>query len=429
LFKSVFLLAVFCKIKQYQLKLCPEFISSRDVSSGGKDKIMQISEKLLNCPVCTFPNTPSFNNCEICGTSLKNDENINSASTNFEDNKVEAKKNKKNWLTKFIYTLAALLIGSYGVKVILQNPSIGSTLFLQQSVLNKHGDIKLHNTMSEVPNIPEGIFNYGGAICFAALRRDGMNTAISDAFSQFQLRYVEPVNNNPGCTTGIQQLLDRDLTIAQNSRPLTEAELASAKLRGFELESIPIAIDGVVFYINKSLGVKSLSLEEIRAIYRGRITNWQELGGKNIPVKPISLDPQVDSILRLLMKTNNPPLIDEKVEIVRDYTSAIRKTSATPGAISYASAAIVRGQQSIKPIALAPDKNSPAISGLLADGSVNQKAFKKNFYPLTRPLSIVFRRDGSPQERAAVAYINLLISEEGQKIVEQAGMVPMYYNR
>ena len=192
---------------------------------------------------------------------------------------------------------------------------------------------------------------------------------------------------------------------------------------------MPIAIDGVVFYVNKALGIKSLSIKEIQDIYKGKITNWQELGGNDVPIVPISLEPQIDSILRLLMKTQATPLIDEEVIITRDYTSAIRKTSATPGAISYASAAILKGQQSISPIALAPDENSPAVSGLLADGSVNHAAFEKNFYPLTRLLSVVFRRDNTPSERTAVAYINLLLSQEGQEIVKRAGMIPIHYDR
>lgn len=343
------------------------------------------------------------------------------------DKKLKVKTRAKNPIQSGILLFFALTVGVFCVEKIFPSHLTSNSLF-SQGVLNERGDIKLYDTMKEVPNVPSEIVNYGGAICFAALQRDGMNAAIKNAHSQFHLRYVEPIHGNPGCTTGIQMLLDRDLTIAQNSRPLTEAELDAAERRGFKLESVPVAIDGVVFYVNKSLGIKSLSIEEIQDIYRGKITNWQELGGNDVQIVPISLEPQIDSILRLVMKTKATPVIDDKVIVSRDYTSAIRKTSATPGAISYASAAILKGQQSIEPIALAPDKNSPAVSGLLADGSVNHAAFEKNFYPLTRPLSIVFRRDNTPSEHAAVAYVNLLLSQEGQEIVKRAGMIPIHYD-
>ena len=281
--------------------------------------------------------------------------------------------------------------------------------------------------MKEVPNVPTGTYDYGGAICFAALQRDGMMSAITNAHPNFQLRYIDPANN-PGCTTGLQMLLEGELTIAQNSRPLLKAEINAAKQRGFKLDSIPIAIDGVVFYVHKSVGVKSLTVEQIKDIYQGKVKYWEEVGGANLPVVPISLDPQVDSILRLLMRTENTPKIDDNVVIVRDYTTAIRATSSTVGGISYASAAILRGQKSIVPVALAKNENTPPIPALLADGSVNLEAFRKNYYPLNRKLSIMFRRDNTLNEQGAIAYTNLLLSEEGQKIIKRAGMVPIYYD-
>ena len=388
---------------------------------------MLTHQQLLTCPRCTFLNDYSASKCEICNFSLKTKdgryEQLNST-----NEKAKYRTSQKNPIKSTIFLLFVLTGAVFGGVKVSQNHLAISLLFSQGAV-NENGDIKLYDTMKQVPNVPPEVVNYGGAICFAAVQRDGMNTAIENAHPQFQLRYVEPTHGNPGCTTGLQMLLDRDLTIAQNSRPLTEAELDAAERRGFKLESVPVAIDGVVFYVNKSLGIKSLSIEEIQDIYRGKITNWQQLGGKDVPIVPISLDPQIDSILRLLMKTETAPPVANEVIIVRDYTSAIRKTSATLGGISYASAAIVRGQQSIEPIALAPDQNSPAISGLLADGSVNHAAFEKNFYPLTRPLSVVFRRDGTPSERAAVAYVNLFLSQEGQEIVKRAGMIPIHYKR
>lgn len=296
----------------------------------------------------------------------------------------------------------------------------------QQEPPSRYSDIKLYDKMRAVSNVPEGLFSYGGALCFAALQRDGMNAAISNAHPSFRLRYVEPEFSNPGCTTGIRMLLNGELSIAQNSRALTEAEVGVAASRGYKLDSVPVAIDGIVFYTDKSLGIKSLSLEQIRNIYRGKIRNWKQLGGKDLPITPIGLDPEIDSIMRLLMETENTPLIGKNMVIARDFTTAIRRTSSTPGAISYASSAILKGQQSIAPLALSANSESPPISALLADGTVNLQAFEKNVYPLTRRLFVVIRRDGTPEEKAGVAYTNLLLSKEGQAIFKQAGFVPLY---
>ena len=328
-----------------------------------------------------------------------------------------------------ILLISAVIFGTGSIATILINNRYSRekiSVTPKEEPPSKYSDIDLYDNMEAVPNVPEGLFSYGGALCFAALQRDGMNTAISRVHPSFRLRYVEPKFSNPGCTTGIRMLIDGELSIAQNSRALTEAEITEARARGYELESVPVAIDGIVFYTDKSLGIKSLSLEQVRDIYLGKIRNWKQVGGKDLLVTPIGLDPKIDSILRLLMKTKSTPLIGKNVVIARDYTTAIRQTSSTPGAISYASSAILKGQRSITPIALSANSDSPPVSALLADGMVNLQAFEKNVYPLTRRLFIVIRRDGTPQEKAGVAYTNLLLSKEGQRIFKQAGFVPLY---
>ena len=432
--------------------------------------------KYLKCNFCTYnQNSPQARHCELCGNllslvpsraaaslsssskshrhpgSTKNfvervssknktqptnnsvsypKAQMNSERTRSSDSMLANRSILSKAYTKasIVLLVLGMLLGA-GMAIVALKSYIESKSFQNQHKnFDNHGnDIKLYDTMSAVPNVPSGVFSYGGALCFAALKRDGMNAAINQAHPSFRLRYVEPKFSNPGCTTGIRMLLERELTIAQNSRPLSEEEINIASTRGYELESVPVAIDGIVFYTHKSLGIKYLSLDQLRDIYSGKIKNWKELGGFDLPITPVSLDPKIDSILQLLMKTENSPTIGKNGVIVRDFTTAIRTSASTPGAISYASSAILRGQQSITPIALSANGSSPPISALLANGAVNLQAFENNLYPLTRRLFVVIRRDGTPEETAGVAYTNLLLSQEGQKIFKQAGFVPLYF--
>jgi len=59
-------------------------------------------------------------------------------------------------------------------------------------------------------------------------------------------------------------------------------------------------------------------------------------------------------------------------------------------------------------------------------GDINAQAVRDGIYPMTYEMFVVIRRDGSPEEKAGVAYANLLLSAEGQKIVENAGFVPLH---
>ena len=299
---------------------------------------------------------------------------------------------------------------------------------IEISPINKQGDIRLFKTMKEIENVPKGSFNYSGAISFAALTKQGLNKAIARAHPYFKLNYLEPQSSQPGTTTGIQMLLDDRVSFAQSNRRLTEKEIALMKSKGSQLESVAIATDGITFFVNKSLKIKSLSIQQLQDIYGGKITNWQQIGGADLPITPVSLNPYVDNTLQLLYKTDNISVQDgwsDHIIFVRDYTSAIRKTNSIPGAISYGSSALVSGQNSISPIAVAADLDTPAISAILSDGTINLQAFEKKFYPLTRKLFIVISRD-KKHSKVGVAYANLLLSQEGQKIIRQAGFVTLY---
>jgi phosphate transport system substrate-binding protein len=57
--------------------------------------------------------------------------------------------------------------------------------------------------------------------------------------------------------------------------------------------------------------------------------------------------------------------------------------------------------------------------------AVNKTAFTDGTYPLTRRIFVVIKQDGKLDEQAGVAYANMLLSDEGQKLVEEAGFVPI----
>jgi phosphate transport system substrate-binding protein len=284
--------------------------------------------------------------------------------------------------------------------------------------------LQLRNTMQEVQNVPSGLFNYGGAHTFAALTAGGMNDVISKAHPEFHLRYTEPFSGKPGSGTGIKMLIDGELGIAQSARPLEEGDYSKAKARGLSLEQIPVAIDGVIFYTSVSLPVTGLSIDQLQAIFRGKVTNWQQVGGPNVPIVPIGLDPKTTSLLKLLLGGEGTD-IGSNVQIVRDYTTAIRKVAATQGGISYGSAPIFANQKSIRPIALAKANTKQYVQPLTENKQVNAPAFRDGTYPMTRRLFLVIRRDGSVDEKAGISYASMVLSKEGQAIVEKSGFVPI----
>lgn len=279
-------------------------------------------------------------------------------------------------------------------------------------------------TMREVPNVPTGLFNYGNAMSFAGLMKHGLNEAIARAHPYFQLRYTLPLHGNPGSGSGIAMLIDDEMSIAQSNRPLFDAELERAKTKNLTLEQVPIAIDALVVYVHPSLAVTGVSISQLQDIYRGRITNWNQLGGPNLPIVPITTDPKVASAARQMLGEAIDQL-GSSVRIVGDTTSALRQVAETPGAVSFESNITVVGQQTVRLVPLAKADSTNYVSPLTPTGELNKVAIRDGSYPVTRRAFIIFRRDRSLDEQAGIAYANLLLTDEGQAIVDKAGFVPL----
>ena len=294
----------------------------------------------------------------------------------------------------------------------------------------------IYKTLAEVPNIPQGVFKYGGSTSFAPLRSQAIVSAIAKAHPKFQLLYSEPSGNRHGSTIGIKMLLAGGLSFTQSSRPIKDTELAQAQKLGFNLKQIPIAIDGIALYVNPSIAIPGLRLFQIRDIFAGKITNWNEVGGPNLPITPFSRNPEFSGTANFLKeKVLAGKNLGKNVREVETTTDSIRLVAKTPGGIGYATASEVVGQQSVDPLSLASInplplaiKNNYAFVSPFEIGNknvINLTAFADGSYPLTRRLFVIVKQDGGVDEQAGTGYASLLFSQEGQKIIERVGFVPL----
>jgi phosphate transport system substrate-binding protein len=348
-----------------------------------------------------------------------------------EDRLAWAYKNSQLWL-KIGIVASAVALGFSLYGLIHSGVSNPNSQVYKSSQIRRNQNYK---TLTAVPNVPLGTFRYGGSTTFAPLRSPATVARIAQAQPQFELLYTDPYNSRHGSTVGIQMLLAGQLSFAQSSRPIQATELRQAQQLGFILEQIPIAIDGVALYANPQVAITGLTLSQVKDIFTGKIANWKQLGGADLPIVPISRDPQISGTANFLQeKVLATEKFSSNVRLVNTTTDAIRAVAKTPGGISYATASEVVRQQTIDPVSLAIISPLPLAAG--SGGFVspfdrqhrnvaNTKAFADGTYPLTRRLYIVVKRDGSLEERAGIAYANLLFSEAGRQIVERAGFTPL----
>jgi phosphate transport system substrate-binding protein len=295
------------------------------------------------------------------------------------------------------------------------------------------GSLPVSSGFAQVQPVPSGLFNYGGSTTWAPLRLS-VDSAMQAARPEFRLRYVQPTGGTPGTATGIQMVIRGEVAFAQTSRPITEAEYQQAQQRGVKLNQIPVAIDGIAVVVHPDLAVNGLTLQQLAGIYRGNITNWQSVGGPNLPIRALSRPKSAGGTVELfdeqvLQKQPFGP----QVQSVATTTDAVRLASQTPGSIYFASAPEVVPQCKVKPIALGRTANElvPAHQGDLVPPAncpaqrnrMNMAAFQSGQYPLTRNLYVVVKQNGQTEQQAGEAYANLLLSGEGQGLIEKSGFV------
>lgn len=280
---------------------------------------------------------------------------------------------------------------------------------------------------SQVQNVPAGIFSYGGSTSWAPIRLS-VDSALQAARPEFRLRYVDSASGTSR-KAGIRMLLDGQIQFAQSSRPVTPQEQQEAQQKGFSLREIPIAIDGIAIAVHPSLNLPGLTLEQLRGIYTGQITNWKQVGGADLPVTAFSRDPKLGGTMDLFNEqVLNKQGFGSSLEIVPTTTEALRKLAVTPGGIYFASAPEIVPQCTVKalPIArtnqfVAPYQEPSATCP--TRNQLNTKAFRDGTYPLTRNLLVIVKQNNDMEQKAGEAYANLLLSTPAQEAIAAAGFV------
>lgn len=201
-----------------------------------------------------------------------------------------------------------------------------------------------------------------------------------------------------GSSTGITNVMDGVSDIGNVSRDLADDETG--------LVPHEVAIDGIAMAVHPDNGVDSLTLEQIADIYTGKITNWSEVGGEDMEIYVVGREAGSgtrDAFESISGVGENAVYASEQTS-----TGAAKTTVAsTPGAIAYVSFDSV--DDTVKTLAV----NDVAISiDTIRDGS----------YVLQRPFLMV-TKEGAELSAAAQAFLDYALSEEGQDICEQVGLV------
>ena len=388
------------------------------------------NQNFILCNHCGYDTNPSTaKRCVKCGKPLNVTVLPNSNKAAKPEPKTFADWLLTPWMIRLLSGLVFLFVSwlIYCAFVTVNSVSKPDDVGVNSNGSNQNTapDVKLYNSMKEVPKVPEGTFNYGGGSSFAALTAAGLNEAISAAHPNFGLRLTEPRDGKPGGKKGVAMLLDRQLSFTLNAASLADTDYSKAKERGFGLQQVPVALDALVFFTHPDISIPGLSVDQLQDIYKGKLTNWKQVGGPDVPIAPFARDPKASNSLNEVLGLEAGQ-ISSRVQLVRDQTEAIRKVASTAGGISFGGNALILGQRTIRPLAVAKAQSKEYVQPVIDDGKrMNVAAIRDSSYPLTRRRFIVFRSDGTIDQLSGEAFVNMLLTKEGQQIVEKAGLVPV----
>lgn len=246
------------------------------------------------------------------------------------------------------------------------------------------------------------------------LQIDGSTTVgpIGDAFAEaFKTEYPQCsiTVSKTGSGDGVAALIDSRCDIAMSSRFLKEAEFKKAVVNDVFPVAHVIAMDGVCPIVHPSNPVNELTTAQVRAIYKGEIKNWKELGGVDMPIVVISRDTSsgtYESFNELVMKKEK---MADNIEYVNSNPQAHARVKSTEGAIGYVGIGFL----------------DRYVKALKIDGvTPNRSTIAKGIYPVARPLFLF--TNGYPKLGSMThAYVTFHLTEKGQEIIEAKGFVPL----
>ena len=209
-----------------------------------------------------------------------------------------------------------------------------------------------------------------------------------------------------GSSVGIKAVGEGTADIGMTSRDLKPEEVASYP----GLVKHEIASDAILLIVNPENSVDRLTLDQVRGIYNGTYTSWDQVGGSDQAIVVVGRD----------SASGTREFFSEYVLAKEDFTKKQeefnsnggiqQKVSQTPGAIGYVGLGYTDGVK-----ALRLDVGGTAIEPTLENITSGR-------YPISRPLFML--TNGEPGG-VAQQYLDFIMSTEGQEIVAGVDYIPV----
>ncbi|KUF36680.1 MULTISPECIES: PstS family phosphate ABC transporter substrate-binding protein [Lysinibacillus] len=212
-----------------------------------------------------------------------------------------------------------------------------------------------------------------------------------------------------------QNLIAGDVDLIFAAAPSTSQEWQAEK-EGLTFDMTPIGREAFVFFVHHKNSVDNVTLEQVKKIYAGEITNWHEVGGENEPIRAFQRPADSGSQTTLEKLMGNTPIMAAPSEdivsgmggIIREVSQYRNYKNAMGFTFRYYSTEMV-GNQKIKLLSI--DGVAPT-----------KETIQNDTYPLVAEFYAI---TAGTENQNTQNLIEWILSEEGQAIVERVGYVPV----
>jgi phosphate transport system substrate-binding protein len=230
--------------------------------------------------------------------------------------------------------------------------------------------------------------------------------AFQEEFGQYS-NYTLNVSGG-GSSVGIANAENGTANIGMSSSEIPAADLAKG------LVPLKIGRDAVVIIADNDAGITNLTLEQLAKIYCGEYTNWNQVGGSNLAIKPIIREDGSgtrDCIDKTMAKAGSWFNTDNYENYSTQASTGFMQTQAetVDGAIGYVNLGVI------------PSLNTGKVTVVTINGVIPSKeSVLDNTYVVSRNLWLV--TNGQPSGDVQF-FFNWILSPLGQKVVEKEGFV------
>ena len=234
----------------------------------------------------------------------------------------------------------------------------------------------------------------------------------AEEFNMLQDKYHVSVTSG-GTGVGIVDVAEGRSDIAMASREVQLAERQRYETPSVKFMEFVVGFDAICLVVSPDIydsGVTSLTKDEVKQIYVGDITNWEELGGPDMEIFVIGRKPGSgtrDTFNEIILgsKEAESPGVTIDAWDSSEAKTAIRGSDSAIGYMGYSY--VMKGDVDVVSL----DGISPTIENI-----------KNETYPLARKLYFYTVGDPNP---GAKAFLDYVLSPDGQKIALENGFIPI----